>query len=122
MPGFIIEKRTRVSKNLKLTSVPKVNNLESIDKETTSMSVHGCEGRVYQVRGGTKKGNLLEDIVLVSVSLISKQSNFDLTNGSSSRQCYRNSISPACTGHRKEFLFMHKIIDRNLRFLSHPLH
>ena len=55
MPGFIIEKRTCVSRNLKLTSIHKVNNLESIDKETTSMSVHGCEGHVYQVRGGTKK-------------------------------------------------------------------
>ena len=84
-----------------------------------SMSVHAYEQPVYhQVRAGVKKGNLLQDIVLTSVSLISKQSNFDLTSGSSSRQCYRNTISPACTGYRKEFsLFTRKTVDPHLRSL-----
>lgn len=83
------------------------------------MSMHAYESPVYhQVRDCVRKGNLLEDIVLTSVSLISKQSNFDLTSGCSSRQCYRNAISPACAGHRKEFsLFMHKGVDPHLRSL-----
>lgn len=119
MPGFIIKKRTLVSRNLKLTSVHKVNNLKAIQKNTPSMSAHAYESLVYHhVREGVKKGNLLQDIVLTSVSLISKQSNFDLTSGSSSRQCYRNTISPACTGYRKEFsLFTRKTVDPHLRSL-----
>ena len=119
MPGFIIKKRTLVSRNLKLTSVHKVNNLKAIQKNMPSMSAHAHESLVYHhVRDGVKKGNLLQDIVLTSVSLISKQSNFDLTSGCSSRQCYRNAISPACTGYRKEFsLFTCKTVDPHLRSL-----
>ena len=119
MPGFIIKKRTLVSRNLKLTSVHKVNNLKAIQKNMPSMSAHAHESLVYHhVRDGVKKGNLLQDIVLTSVSLISKQSNFDLTSGCSSRQCYRNAISPACTGYRKEFsLFTRKTVDLHLRSL-----
>lgn len=119
MPGFIIKKRTLVSRNLKLTSVHKVNNLKAIQKNMPSMSAHAYESLVYHhVRDGVKKGNLLQDIVLTSVSLISKQSNFDLTSGCSSRQCYRNAISPACTGYRKEFsLFTRKTVDPHLRSL-----
>lgn len=119
MPGFIIKNRTLVSRNLKLASVYKVNNLRAIQKNMPSMSVHAYEQPVYhQVRAGVKKGNLLEDIVLTSVSLISKQSNFDLTSGCSSRQCYRSAISPACTGHRNEIsLFTLKIVNPQLRSL-----
>ena len=119
MPGFIIKNRTLVSRNLKLASVYKVNNLRAIQKNMPSMSMHAYERHVYhQVRDGVKKGNLLEDIVLTSVSLISKQSNFDLTSGCSSRQRYRKAISPACTGHRNEIsLFMLKIVNPHLRSL-----
>lgn len=77
-----------VSRSLKLTLPPKVNNLKSIDKETLSISVHGLEGRVHQpVRWEAGKGNSPEDIKLMSISLTSKQSNFDLTCGYFSRQC-----------------------------------
>lgn len=37
MPGFIIKKRTLVSRNMKLASVHKVNNLKAIQKNMPSM-------------------------------------------------------------------------------------
>lgn len=120
MPRFIIEKRKIVSRDLKLSSLHHVNNLKSTDKKKIRISawiwIQGCI--YHQVRCGARKVNLPEDVKLVSVSFISKQSNFYLTSYCSSRQCYRNSVSPACTRDRNEFhLFMHKIFDPYLRFL-----
>ena len=119
MPGFIIEKSKVVSRSLKLTSAHKGKNLKSTHRWGNHEPFNAwIEGRVYrQMRCGAKIGHLPEDGKLVSISLISKQRNFDLTSGHSPRQRDGHPVSPACTGEGKELgSRMPGTLDPRLRF------
>lgn len=51
-----------------------------------------------QVSWGAELGNLPEDVILASVTLISKQSHLDLPSDHSPRHGDGNPVSPACAG------------------------